>query len=269
MQLLSIDRDQFVRSVNRVEPSLIRVEADEVTYGLHIILRFNLETRLVTGDLPVVGPARGLVRRVAAPARSVPERDADGVLQDIHWSMGSIGYFPTYAFGNLYAGQLRDAMERDLGDLERLIEAGDSRSCCGGCGSRSSRHGRVYPAGRALSSRHRLASRCRPVPEVPRGKVLRPLWSYSRLMLSALLVLRRLGLVGAAASRVTRRARRRRPDGRPDSTAKWVLICVYLSLPSSARRRIARPIGAGPPEQPHARRLRRHGGGRIRGLPLP
>ncbi len=119
-----VDLGEFYRGVNRVEPSLIRVEADEVTYNLHILLRFRLERELLAGRLAVDElPAawREESRRLLGVE---PPDDASGVLQDIHWSMGSFGYFPTYALGNLYAAQLAAAMERDLPGVRREWERG-------------------------------------------------------------------------------------------------------------------------------------------------
>jgi carboxypeptidase Taq len=124
-ELSDLDAHRLYCAVNRVKPSHIRVEADEATYALHIILRFELEQGLVDGtiavrDLPEVWNARfeeyfGL---------SV-DNDADGVLQDVHWSGGLIGYFPTYALGNLIAGQLWERAHADLGDLDDQIAAGE------------------------------------------------------------------------------------------------------------------------------------------------
>jgi carboxypeptidase Taq len=123
--LSALDADSFYRAVNRVAPSLIRVEADEVTYGLHIIIRFELEQELVEGrlairDLPEAWNARyGEYLGVEVPD------DAHGVLQDVHWAAGLIGYFPTYALGNLIAGQLFERARADLPGLDVQIAAGD------------------------------------------------------------------------------------------------------------------------------------------------
>jgi carboxypeptidase Taq len=121
----SLDADVLYRAVNRVHPSYIRVEADEVTYGMHIILRFELEQDLIEGrvrvsELPEVWNSRfkdyfGL---------DVPN-DTLGVLQDVHWSAGLIGYFSTYALGNLIAGQLWDKAHSDVPDLDDQIAAGE------------------------------------------------------------------------------------------------------------------------------------------------
>ncbi len=120
-----VSLEDFYRGVNRVEPSLIRTEADEVSYGLHVILRFELESALIKGklavqDLPEAWNAA--VRKTLGV--EVPD-DTRGCLQDIHWSMGSFGYFPSYALGNLYAAQLWAAMEDQIPGLERSIAAGD------------------------------------------------------------------------------------------------------------------------------------------------
>ena len=98
--------DAFHAAVNHVAPSLIRVQADEVTYNLHIIVRFELEQALLTGDLPAAELPEAWNRKYEDTLGVKPANDAEGCLQDIHWSAGLIGYFPTYTLGNLYAAQL-------------------------------------------------------------------------------------------------------------------------------------------------------------------
>ena len=123
--LSALDADSFYRAVNRVAPSLIRVEADEVTYGLHIIIRFELEQELVEGRLAIRDlPEAWNARYEEYLGVEVPD-DAHGVLQDVHWAAGLIGYFPTYALGNLIAGQLFERARADLPDLDVQIAAGD------------------------------------------------------------------------------------------------------------------------------------------------
>ena len=101
-----MDLEASTRAVNHVAPSLIRVEADEVTYNLHIVLRYELELALLRDELPVEElPAAWNERMQALPGRGPPD-DTQGVLQDIHWAWGEFGYFPTYALGNLYAASL-------------------------------------------------------------------------------------------------------------------------------------------------------------------
>jgi len=117
--------EDFWKAVNRVEPSLIRVEADEVTYGLHIILRFELENDLLNGRVAVKDLPAEWNARMEEYLGVVPPNDADGVLQDIHWSMGYYGYFPDYLLGSIWAVQLWNAMADDLGDVEGLIRRGE------------------------------------------------------------------------------------------------------------------------------------------------
>ena len=125
--LRAVDLDAFVRAINRAEPGLIRVDADETTYSLHIILRFELEQELIEGtvaleDLPEVWNTR--MKEFLGV--DVPD-DARGVLQDVHWSGGGIGYFPTYALGNVISLQLWDVVRRALPDLDDQLAAGDAR----------------------------------------------------------------------------------------------------------------------------------------------
>jgi carboxypeptidase Taq len=112
------------RAVNRVEPSLIRVEADEATYGLHVVLRFELEQELIEGRLPVEGLPEAWNAKVREYLGIEVPDDANGVLQDVHWSSGAVGYFPTYALGNLVAGHLWERIHIDLPDLDDLLASG-------------------------------------------------------------------------------------------------------------------------------------------------
>jgi carboxypeptidase Taq len=114
----------FYAAVNRVRPSLIRIEADEVTYNLHIMVRFELERSMLSGEVRAADLPEAWNSRMEDYLGVSPETDADGCLQDIHWSLGTIGYFPTYALGNLMSAQLWGAMERDCGPLGELIAAG-------------------------------------------------------------------------------------------------------------------------------------------------
>ncbi|MCU0708654.1 MAG: carboxypeptidase M32 [Pirellula sp.] len=115
---------QMVKELNRVEPSLIRIEADEVTYNLHILIRFELEVDLINGSLSVADLPEEWNRKYQDYLGIMPTSDAVGVLQDVHWSAGLIGYFPTYTLGNMYAAMLFDAAERDIPDLKARIQIG-------------------------------------------------------------------------------------------------------------------------------------------------
>jgi len=138
--------DAFYRAVNAVTPSLVRVEADEVTYNLHIILRFDLESDLLAGRIA----ARDLPGRWRAGMKQYlglePADDRLGVLQDIHWAAGLIGYFPTYALGNLYAAQFMEQMRRDLPDLDPRLARGELGVVKAWLNRNIHRHGRAWPA---------------------------------------------------------------------------------------------------------------------------
>jgi carboxypeptidase Taq len=125
VQLNDIPLDQFVRAANLVEPSLIRVEADEVTYHLHVFLRFELELALVRGSLAVDDLPAAWNERMRTLVGIEPPHDGLGVLQDVHWSAGLVGYFPTYTLGTLYSGQFLEAIERELGPIDVVIRAGE------------------------------------------------------------------------------------------------------------------------------------------------
>jgi carboxypeptidase Taq len=116
--------EALFRAVNRVQPSFIRVEADEATYGLHIVLRFELEQELIEGRLSVADvPEAWNARFKEYLGLDVPD-DARGVLQDVHWAAGLIGYFSTYAIGNLIAGHLWQRARQDLLGLDAQLGAG-------------------------------------------------------------------------------------------------------------------------------------------------
>ncbi|MCG3219994.1 MAG: carboxypeptidase M32 [Candidatus Heimdallarchaeota archaeon] len=120
-----VEYDDFLHAINRVEPSLIRVEADEVTYNLHIILRFELERDLFEGKIEI-SDLPHLWKDKMKETLGIPvETDSDGVLQDIHWSGGSFGYFPTYSLGNLYAAQFFAKLVEDIPDWNVQLEKGN------------------------------------------------------------------------------------------------------------------------------------------------
>lgn len=124
LQLANVDKKAFVAAINKVEPSPIRVDADEVTYGLHIILRFELEKALLGGSLEVKDLSEAWNTRMEELLHIKIKSNRSGVLQDIHWSMGAFGYFPTYALGNLYAAQIFAKMRGEL-DIPALLRGGD------------------------------------------------------------------------------------------------------------------------------------------------
>jgi carboxypeptidase Taq len=134
------------RASNAVERSFIRVEADEVTYDLHILLRFELETQLLKGDLSVHDlPAAWNELFEKLLGLKVPD-DARGCLQDIHWSLGGFGYFPTYTLGNLTSSQLWQAANRDIPTLPTSVENRDYQPLLRWLREKVHSHGRRYPA---------------------------------------------------------------------------------------------------------------------------
>ncbi len=120
-----VSLDAFFKAINAVRPSLIRVEADEVTYTLHIILRFELERGLLNGTLAVEDVPDAWNTKMQEVLSVTPGDDGEGCLQDIHWSMGSFGYFPTYALGKLYAAQFFASAKRAIPDLVECIGRGE------------------------------------------------------------------------------------------------------------------------------------------------
>ncbi len=139
-----VDPEELYRAANRAEPSLIRVEADEVTYNLHIALRFELELALFEGGLEAADLAEAWRERTRSYLGLEVPDEAHGVLQDVHWAAGAFGYFPTYALGNIIAAQLWELAGEELGDLEALIAAGELETLRAWLGERIHRHGARY-----------------------------------------------------------------------------------------------------------------------------
>jgi carboxypeptidase Taq len=143
-QLADQDAESFYRAVNRVEPTLIRVEADEVTYNLHIMLRFELEKAMVEGSLKVRDLPEAWKAKMEAYLGVQPSNDAEGCLQDIHWGMGSIGYFSTYSLGNLFSVQLFDQAKHDLPGLADQIADGHFAGLLGWLRQNIHQYGRKF-----------------------------------------------------------------------------------------------------------------------------
>ena len=145
-QLGGIGLQEFFKGINRVAPGMIRIDADEVTYGLHIILRFRLELSLVSGNL-TVADLPDAWRELSGKLLGVqPERGSEAELQDIHWSMGAFGYFPTYALGNLYGAQFFQSMRNEIPGMEDYIREGDFAPLRGWLNRQIHRHGAARSA---------------------------------------------------------------------------------------------------------------------------
>jgi len=139
--------EDFHRASNKVTPSLIRVESDELSYNLHILLRFELEKDLIDDLLKVTELPEAWNAKMKDYIGIVPRNDARGVLQDIHWSGGAIGYFPTYTLGNLIAAQLNEKMRDELTETEVdvQIERGKFEPILTWLRENVHCHGRKYP----------------------------------------------------------------------------------------------------------------------------
>jgi carboxypeptidase Taq len=144
--LAGVSDDDWHRAINAVGPSLIRTDADETTYNLHVLLRFELEVALIAGELSVTDLPAAWDERMRQYLGLTPPDAARGVLQDVHWSHGSFGYFPTYTLGNLYAAQLFDAATANLGDVDGQFARGEFAPLLGWLREHVHRHGRRYPA---------------------------------------------------------------------------------------------------------------------------
>ena len=138
------DAAAFYGAVNRVSKGYIRTEADEVQYNLHIMLRFDLERSLVAGDLEVGDLEAAWNDRFEADFGYPVDRPSNGVLQDVHWSAGLFGYFPTYSLGNVYAGGLHAALRSDLPDLDAALASGDLAPATTWLQDKVQRHGGLF-----------------------------------------------------------------------------------------------------------------------------
>lgn len=146
-QLGDVPVRDFYRAINVVQPSFIRVEADEVTYNLHIILRFELEQALISGDLVVQDLPAAWNDKMQSLIGTTPSTNREGVLQDIHWTRPSFGYFPTYALGNLYAAQFYEAAAEEHPEIDEQLAVGNAEPLIAWLGENIHQHGRKFTPG--------------------------------------------------------------------------------------------------------------------------
>lgn len=142
--LAGVDLETFYRAINRVGPSLIRVEADEITYNLHIILRYEIENELLEGRLSVADAPEAWNARMESYLGIRPDTNREGILQDVHWSIGIMGYFPTYSLGNVLSVQLFDQAVREVPSISEGIGRGEFAPLLGWLREKVHRHGRKY-----------------------------------------------------------------------------------------------------------------------------
>ncbi len=145
-QLSAVSEDEFYLAINHVTPSLIRVEADELTYNLHIMVRFEIELDVIEGRVQVEELPEVWNAKMQEYLGITPPNDAEGVLQDVHWSFGAFGYFPTYTLGNLYAAMLFHQAKKDIADLEQNMSQGNFLSLKNWLNERVHQWGRRYSA---------------------------------------------------------------------------------------------------------------------------
>lgn len=143
-QLRDASVEQFHRALHRVAPSLIRVDADEITYPLHVILRYEMERDLIAGTLSPRDVPEHWNQKMHSLLGVVPQTDREGCLQDIHWAMGAFGYFPTYTLGNLYAAHLFDGFQTALPSWRHGVAQGDFQHVLGWLRENVHRHGRRF-----------------------------------------------------------------------------------------------------------------------------
>jgi carboxypeptidase Taq len=142
--LANLELDSFVHAINQVKPSKIRVEADEVTYGLHIIIRFNIERDLFTDKVAVKELPEIWNQKYKEYLGIKIENDSEGVMQDTHWASGLYGYFPSYALGNIYSGQILNAMEKDIPHWRKQLTKGNFKDIKQWLVKNVHQHGNVY-----------------------------------------------------------------------------------------------------------------------------
>jgi carboxypeptidase Taq len=144
--LAGVSEDNWMFAINHVSPSFIRTESDETTYNLHILLRFELEQAMLSGDLNLGDLPAAWNEKMRTYLGITPSNDAEGCLQDIHWSGGAIGYFPTYTLGNLIAAQLFEAANREIPDLQQQFASGQFGALLTWLRERIHRHGKRFTA---------------------------------------------------------------------------------------------------------------------------
>ena len=162
--LRDVKEEDFVFAVNNIQPSFIRTEADEATYNLHIMLRFEMEQRMLAGDIKPADVPAAWNERMTKDFGITPPDDRRGCLQDTHWASGLMGYFPTYSLGNMYAAQIFDTARKQLGDLDAMFARGEFRPLLDWLRTNIHRLGMTYSprdlvkkvTGSDLSSQHLL-----------------------------------------------------------------------------------------------------------------
>jgi len=146
-QLKDVTAEAMYRAVNKAEPSLIRTEADELTYALHVMVRYELEKQLIDGTLAVKDLPQAWNAMIKEYLGIDVPDDTRGCLQDTHWSGGMFGYFPSYALGSAYASQMKIVMEKEIGAVDALISQGEIAKITAWLGEHIHQYGCLYTPG--------------------------------------------------------------------------------------------------------------------------
>lgn len=151
-QFEGVSLENLYKAINKVEPSLIRTEADEVTYNLHVMIRYEIEKALINKEIKVADLPRVWNEKMKEYLGVEPKNDRDGVLQDVHWAGGSFGYFPSYTLGNIYSAQFYNAIIKELGNIDELIKKGELIKIKEWLGEKVHKHGKLLTPAEILKS---------------------------------------------------------------------------------------------------------------------
>ena len=151
-ELKDVTLEDFHKEINSVQKSFIRTEADELTYCLHVILRYEIEREIFKGTVEVGDLPALWNKKMQELLGLTPSNDAEGVLQDMHWSDGSFGYFPSYLLGSIYDGMLLEAVEKDLGSIDDILAAGDIKKITKWLNENIHRYGSTRTSGEVLKA---------------------------------------------------------------------------------------------------------------------
>jgi carboxypeptidase Taq len=145
-QLGKVSLDKFYKSINTIRPNLIRTEADELHYHFHVLIRYEIEKRIMEGSLNAPDLKKEWNKLYKRYLGVKADKDTDGILQDIHWAHGSLGYFPTYSLGSFYAAQFFHTASKEINDLKGLLQKGKTKPLLGWLRENIHQHGRRYEA---------------------------------------------------------------------------------------------------------------------------
>jgi carboxypeptidase Taq len=147
-----VSLEDFYKAINKVEPSLIRTDADEVTYNLHVMIRYEIEKSLINKEIKVADLPAIWKEKMKEYLGIEPKNDKEGVLQDVHWSGGSFGYFPSYTLGNIYSAQIYNAIRKQFSNFDELIKNGELTKIKDWLSENIHKHGKLLTPAEILKS---------------------------------------------------------------------------------------------------------------------